>query len=401
MPSHISHALLVEAVLAAVATGGAGPLQAPVRNAFVNMDAETRAIAILGAQGPDIFLHNHRRKPRAFRYGAILHRKGNDRILRSLARSGAEQAAKELPAATPAHEGAGKRRSGRIEKHLLELAVFTLGYITHVWMDRLVHPYVNFYAGWRGVPDNQPERPAMHAFLERIIDIQLLRYQRNESVREYRFLDRLPSADRDLSSLRREIAQALRISLKSAAGDQLLEERLANALYDSLRYYRRTESPEDSFFSIGRAREREGLIGTRWLSVVHPPEELLTVDALNLEHRRWQHPCDPGRTTSESVPELFERARVRSLELFSLWLKTVFPESATSRPPGTRQDHSSGATDGQDRQDMLHRLDTLEKMVGPENLNDGIDVDPPCRRGTCDPLPLIELYRRIKRTFDR
>lgn len=350
MPSHISHALLVEKALSRLESGdpaGAGSDRSP----------RVKAIAILGSQGPDIFLHNHRRKPRGFRYGALLHRKGNAQIVSSLAESAATLSG--LPRA--------------------ELAAFTLGYISHVWLDRLAHPYINYSAGWRGMPDRHPDRPAMHAFLERLIDVQLLRVLCNRSIREYSFLGRLPTSGRDLSALRRHICGAIRRALRSAEEDDLLEARLANALFDSLRYYRHTESPEPEYFYLARTREREGLLNPRWLSVIHPPEELVQLDSLNAEGRPWRHPCTPSRGSNATVPDLFDRALERTVEVFKLWISCSEERPAPSPPS----------------------LQALERAMGEENLNDGITGDPPCRRKACDPLPLLELYQRIKTAFDR
>ncbi|SIQ18783.1 hypothetical protein SAMN05920897_10510 [Alkalispirochaeta americana] len=355
MPSHISHALLAESCIESLEKNPRG-----IPRELLPDTPHLRSLAVLGAQGPDIFLHNHRRKPRAFRYGAILHRKGNARVLASLALTAGtsrESTAKEI-LSLPARE----------------LAAFSLGYISHVWLDRFVHPFVNYRSGWRGVPDKHPDRPAMHAFLERIIDIQLLRLLRNQSVQEYRFLDRISPQRHQLVFLRKSVARAIQDSLRSAGDDRELERRIANALYDSLSYYRFTESPGAEYFSVGRARERAGLITPRWLSVVHPPEELLILDGLNRDQAPWKHPCDPSRTSNATVPSLFNRAQARTLEVFGLWVSLVLKTA----PP--------------------------EKMIqtlGEENLNDGISGDPPCRKIHCDPLPLLSLYHQIKSAFDK
>ncbi len=356
MPSHISHALLVEAALES--------LTVDRLDCSLTDDPRVHSVTLLGSQGPDVFLHNHRRKPRAFRYGALLHRKGNAGLVSSLARSAAE-----IRVFDPTDDDRNRA--------FLEVAAFTLGYISHVWLDRIMHPYINYSAGWRGVPDRDPDRPAMHAFLERIIDVQLLRYRCGVSVQEFRFFERLPSSSDDLAILRTHVARAIRSSLRSAGDDHLLEQRLANALFDSLSYYRHTESPSPEYFVLGRAREREGSISSRWLSVVHPPEELITLDGLNRVHRYWQHPCDPSRTSHASVPDLFDRARKKTIEVFLLWW------DATGSPENPE------------------RTRVLETALGEENLNDGITGDPPCRRQVCDPLPLLTLYRQMKRAFDR
>jgi hypothetical protein len=307
---------------------------------------------IAGAQGPDFFLHNHRRKPRGFRYGALLHRKGNASLLTSLAAA--------------AHDG----------DHAIDLTAYALGYISHVWLDRIVHPYINWSAGWRGYPDSHPDRPAMHAFLERIIDVQLLRHLRDERVAEYNFARRLPRHGSDFFRMRPYLIDAIRDSLVSAADDDQLPRRLLNALHDGLSFYRFTESPDERYFTVARYRERTQEISPRWLSLVHPPEELLRIDGLNLAHRRWCHPCDAETVSHESVVELYDRARLRTIQSARRWL------AAAAEPSRTL-------------------LSAVSEDIGEMNLNDGIVGDPPCRRTFCEPLPLIELYHEIKRRYER
>ncbi|MFO8042019.1 MAG: hypothetical protein R6U25_02350 [Alkalispirochaeta sp.] len=348
MPSHISHALLADEVLSRVGAEGLRVVNSPE----IAGDPRVRAILTAGAQGPDFFLHNHRRLPRGFRYGALLHRKGNAPLLRSLAES---TAIAECPE---------------------DLTAYALGYITHVWFDRLAHPYINWSAGWRGTPDNHPDRPAMHAFLERLIDVQLLRLRKDQSVRQFAFAQRLPRRASDFFRMRGYLVAALQAALVSAADDSQLPRRLLNALHDSLAFYKFTEAPSERYFTVARLRERRGEVSSRWLAIVHPPEEQITVDALNLEHRRWAHPCDPERTSAADMGDLFDQALSRSVTTFETWSLAVQEPSEA-------------------------HLQAIEEDVGAENLNDGIATDPPCRRTYCEPLPLIELYHELKARFDR
>lgn len=345
MPSHISHALLAEECESRIESR----LQ--------------RSLLVVGAQGPDIFLHNHRRKPRGFRYGALLHRKGNAELLASLARSAHQMDTTRGDDAEAPDTGA-------------DLEAYALGYISHVWFDRLAHPYINFSAGWRGVPDRHPDRPAMHAFLERLIDVTLLRRLRDCRVDEYRFVDRLPDRVGLFFRLRPIVVRAIRDSLVSAREDGNLPRRLQNALHDSFGFYRYTESPDRQYFATARLREREGTISSRWLSIVHPPEELIDVDVLNIGKRTWTHPCDEERRSEATLPDLFDAARRKTIESFARWRRV-------------RRDPSP------------HNVSALIEAIGPWNLNDGLWGDPPCHRRACDPLPLLELYESMKRAFDR
>lgn len=368
MPSHVSHALLAEELLASLpasvthiqSRAGVGSLSGAV------------PYAILGAQGPDLFLHNHRRTPRGFRFGAILHRKGSDRLLAALAR---------IAAARPAED------DGTPGATRTQLMAYAFGYISHVWFDRLAHPYINTRAGWRGTPDNHPDRPAMHAFLERIIDVQLLRHMHAMAIARYRFAERLPSRDEALARMVGPLAGAVGVALVSAAGDPSLETRVSNALRDAYGFYRYTDAPTDDYFVVARSAEHRGEVSSRWLSLVHPPEQMLEFDSLNLAGDVWHHPCDPHQTHGESVPDLMAQACIRTRATCEAWaaLLAVLVESGAvpANDPATRR---------------VERA--LLEAVGDANLNDGTTGDPPCRRTHADPLPLLDLYERIKLRFD-
>ncbi len=348
MPSHISHALLIEDALADQRWRS----YTPGLGSFVGDDPRATAIAVLGAQGPDLFLHNHRRKPRGFRYGALLHRRGNAELIESLARNAAGSKENREP-----------------------LIAYILGYISHVVLDRTAHPYINHFAGWRGVPDKHPDRPMMHAFLERCIDVLLLDDRRSQNVVSYDLYGRLPAPGADLLALRRAIVRALRAALRSAGDDDQIERRISNALADAYGFYRYTNAPDDPYFREGRRRERHGIVNRRWLSLVHPPRHLVDVDVLNEKHAQWCHPCDEARVSDSGFLDLYELALSETVEIGVVLLEAIAEPSDA-------------------------RFSRLRIAVGPNNLNDGITGDPPCRRVYCNPLPLIALYNRIKTEYD-
>lgn len=387
MPSHISHALLVDRVVAIVEEVSGRTIIEPSRPSD-RWGARYRTL-VLGAQGPDPFLHNHRRKPRGFRYGAILHRKGSAALLAHLAaalreRGGSEghagglfppgaHAAPTAPATPDAPPSPTATGSIAAERRALILA-WSVGYITHVWLDRIVHPYINVHAGWRGVPDSHPDRPAMHAFLERLIDVQLLSHLRGQSVAEYAFLERVRLGSRELWPVGHAVSAALRAALSSASGDAELAHRLLNAFRDSRGFWEFTEAPTRAYFRRARQAERDGAIDRRWLSLVHPPPEAIPFDVLNLERRRWSHPCDGRLRFTDSVPALFERAVERSVRSVLVWLAAA---GVATRTQATHHD-------------------AVLADIGDANLNDGLTGDPPCRRAVATPLPLIDLYDDLK-----
>lgn len=347
MPSHLSHWVL--ATRAAENTLS----RLEQRRLFRHFGAELT----LGAQGPDIFLHNHRRKPRGLHFGAVLHRKGNATLVTELGRA-------VYPVRT---------RNGAVSA----IGAYTIGYITHVFLDRIGHPFVNYFAGWRGVPDSILERPFMHSFLERLIDVQVLDHFGLPAPSDLGFAAMIDGGSRITPHVALPLAAALRAALSAAADDPELELRLQNAYQDSVAFYRFTDKPDLAYLREGRRRELSGTTGPRWLALIHPPASLIDCDVLNRERRPWVHPCDPTIESRESFVELFARA----LRAAAGPIELLYRLGATPRRHATAR---------------AELLVALSEAIGPWNLNDGMSTDPPAPRLVTRPLPLIELYRQIK-----
>ncbi len=140
MPSHISHALFAEDVIASVF----GP-----DHFRRHLNAMT-----FGAQGPDLFYHTRRTRPSCVMFGSLIHKKGYGTLAANMARS-----------VLTSQETIDSNS-----------AAYLLGFTTHAFLDRKLHPYINYRAGWveDGQADTEKYRHS-HVFLERIIDVLLLR----------------------------------------------------------------------------------------------------------------------------------------------------------------------------------------------------------------------------------
>jgi len=336
MPSQVAHALFADSLLAALSVPG-GILK------------EDRYHRYLGAQGPDMFLHNHRRRPRGIYYGTILHRKGIAGVVSRI---------------SPSVYG---------NDHLL---AYLLGWISHVFLDRAAHPYINFHSGWHGVPDSDPERRHMHAFLERIIDVQILWRNNRVTPDRFGFHDFLRPYQEIPEYLLHALVTSLRRELNAARIDDEIEHRIKNAYLDMMGFYAFTDHPPRRYFREARRRERNGDLAGRWLSIIHPPHEWIPFDALNSDRRWWRHPCREGASSNLSFLDLWNeglsRATVPAKTLLSIW------------------------RDGPDP--LL--VKRLYAEIGEENLNDGISTDTGCVRTYAEPLPLLSLYKRIKTGLD-
>ncbi|MFW6338588.1 MAG: zinc dependent phospholipase C family protein [Alkalispirochaetaceae bacterium] len=320
MASHIAHLLFAEE---------------SATRAGMSLD-RTVPLYVLGAQGPDLFLHSQRRKPRAIQYGGLFHRKGFGSLVARLAE--------------------GSR----------DATAYAAGFLTHIVLDRVSHPFINYFAGWwdRDRPETKAYQQ-MHPFLERLIDVELLQRREGIHPKEIAF-HRLVDCGSELpESFLRELCDALRKSVDSAARDQELRERVRNAYADSRGYYRHTSGVDEAYLREARRREETGEISDRWLSLVHPPSLPYELDVLNLSHRKWCHPCDSTLDSQDSFLDLWQRGVPQAASL----LETL----------------SEGDTV------------KLEREIGDRNLNDGIYGATPCRRRHMGPLPLRELYDQIRK----
>ena len=320
MASHIAHLLFAEE---------------SATRAGMSLD-RTVPLYVLGAQGPDLFLHSQRRKPRAIQYGGLFHRKGFAALVARLA------------------EGSPDARA------------YAAGFLTHIVLDRVSHPFINYFAGWwdRDRPDTKGYQH-MHPFLERLLDIELLQRREGIHPKEIAFHRLVDCGSQLPESFLQELCDALRRSVDSAARDQELRKRVQNAYADSLGYYRYTGEVDEAYLREARRRQETGEISDRWLSLVHPPSLPYELDVLNLSHREWCHPCDSSLESRDSFLDLWERGVPRAASLL--------------------QRLSPGGTED------------LEREIGDKNLNDGIYGATPCRRTHMDPLPLRELYDRIRK----
>ncbi len=358
MPSHLTHQVFLEEAL---------------RRAEIEepLSEHVAPYAVLGAQGPDIFFHNQRRKPSGLTYGSLIHRHGYGRVCASAYRY---SVARSLSTGQEPLD----RRSWAF--------AYTVGFAGHAVLDRYTHPYINYWAGWAHHDDPSTERlRGMHPFLERLVDIRILRRYRNTAPVEYGFYDQVNCSPADSpgappESLVSLLEQSLRATYRRAAEDSRLPDRIRSAYRDSMSYYQFTDCVDESYVREGLRRERAGEIAGRWLSIIHPPVIPRAVDVMNNQHRWWCHPCNRVEEHHESFWDLLDEAQGRMVlvaQTFAdAWMISDCEETVTAN--ATR----------------------IETMVGNENLSDGRKSERPCRKHHSDPLPLPELQQKIKELIE-
>lgn len=344
MASHVTHLLFAEDML----SGGESPTVAQRLRT-----SRQHSYLVLGAQGPDIFYHNQRRRPTALAYGSLMHRRGYG--------------------AAVAHmwEWAHRRGLG-VDSWA---GAWILGFASHAILDRHVHPYINAHAGWAepGKPETQRYR-SMHPFLERLIDVEVLDRKRNLHPNELDFLTLASCGDDTPEEWIDLMGHGLRGAYKKADSDTHLAQRLNSAYLDTIGYYRFTNYVDDGYLEEGLRRQEAGEIGGRWLSIIHPPEAPDGLDVLNERGHEWPHPCSAHEVSTESFLDRYdqalEEARAMTAQIVDAW--ELQPDEARAR---------------------------IEAAVHNWNLSDGRPTERPCTKHHARPLPLPELQDRIRESI--
>jgi hypothetical protein len=287
MPSHFAHLLFAEEAL----RGALGEKAEELLTAHGNLFR-------FGAQGPDFFYHNQRTMPTGLRYGVALHRHGYGAFVRELAREALRLSA-----------GPGS-----------ELSAFILGFATHAPLDRKAHPFIGYFAGSASAREEAGRRQYhAHPFLERILDVLVLRERYAKAPADFDFL----SLVRCGVSLPYPVVKALVKSLNGTYPSYNFKSRnrlrIENAYHDAMFFYKLTNHLNPDLVRLAYKQDRRDGFKIRRLGLIHPRAVPEGFDFLNLGHAGWCHPCSDAERSTASFLDLYEVALAECIEM----LKTL------------------------------------------------------------------------------
>ncbi|NBB90610.1 MAG: hypothetical protein GVY23_05320 [Spirochaetes bacterium] len=341
MPSHLAHLIHTEDSVARALPDLADPPQL------------LKSFLTLGAQGPDQFYHNRRRKPSGLLYGSLSHRKNYGRSVAGMIRFATDQA---LPLRS-------------------EAGMFVLGYAAHAVLDRKLHPFINYFSD---LADGRVF-PRAHAFFERIVDVLLVRRIRNTEPREIDFraiVDCGPALPPEITAM---MTAGFLAAFDRADGDEELPERLQNAYLDSMGFYGYTNM-------VGAAAMRRAIDHAETerheralIALLHPPELPTGYDFANASGAEWCHPCDETERRTDSLYDLYEEATDRAERVL-----TGIEAGWSGRVP--LFDAEADASEP-----------SVEALVGNHNLSDERMLS--CPRTCAAPFPLMEIVEELRRTY--
>ena len=257
---------------------------------------------IQGSLGPDPLFSSIRREPCAQIWAFRMHAEGFGRVAASIAVSARESGENGAPDAE-------------------QIKAFATGFCSHAVLDRKTHPLVNFFSGWVN-----PEKPATgyyqfcHPFMERIIDMIILRDQLGTDLPSYRYPARiLPLRDQE-AILPPLYARAIQEAYpeEPASRDSFLEDSLVNALRDDSDFLALI-CPSDNTVDYEAAVEAEnrGELPERILGLFYP-ENIPPGDFMNEDRALWIDPRRGGDKRKESFMDLYHEALDDAVRIMKL-----------------------------------------------------------------------------------
>ncbi|HEY9593721.1 MAG TPA: zinc dependent phospholipase C family protein [Spirochaetia bacterium] len=333
MPSHFTHLLFAEEALRKALGSQADDILTAHGNLFR-----------FGAQGPDFFYHNQRTMPTGLRYGVALHRHDFVRFVEEMVRE-----------ALRLSEGPGS-----------ELAAFTLGFATHGPLDRHAHPYIGYFAGWAD-PRKEAGLAQYHAhpFLERIIDVLILKERFGLEAADFDFLSKVRCGKTLPYPVIKAIVKGLNTVYPLYNYKSRDRRRIQNAYHDSIFFYKVTNHLNPDIARLAYKKDRKEGFKERRLGLLHPRYIPEGYDFLNMTHTAWCHPCDDTETRHESFLDLYEAALAECVPI----LKRLDAVIAGQAP-----------------------LERLGDAVGNASLDTGRD---PCTPRFNRPFPLREILEQM------
>jgi hypothetical protein len=281
MPSHFAHLLFAEDAL----RGALGEKAKEILDTHGNLFR-------FGAQGPDFFYHNQRTMPTGLRYGVALHRHGYGSFVQELVREALRLSA-----------GPGS-----------ELSAFILGFTTHAALDRFAHPFIVYFAGWVD-PKEEASRRLYHAhpFLERILDVLILRERYGMLPTQFDFLSRVRCGATLPYPVTKAMVKGLNTIYPAYNYKSRNRLRLENAYHDAIFFYKLTNHLNPDLIKLAYRKDRNEGFREKRLGLLHPREIPEGYDFLNLAHQPWCHPCDSAAVTNASFLEVFDDALRRCI----------------------------------------------------------------------------------------
>ncbi len=225
------------------------------------------------------------------------------------------------------------------------------GYLCHYCLDTAAHPYIIYRTGnYDQTPETLRYR-GNHTRLERAIDVHVIREKYGSDTRRFHLVRRCLPLKKLPESLKEDLDQVYRQiygweEVWAALNRAIRDHRL---LYWLLRDTTGVLNRLTPLFDNGVS-----VYDYRYFSYQGRDLDGSGVDYLNLRHTPWRNFADPSLVSSESFPDLVERARGEAVELISIIYNYVY-QKAGDLPVIARRIGNASYTSGLDCRDGRNR----------------------------------------------
>ena len=194
-----------------------------------------------------------------------------------------------------------------------EIFSYLAGFFCHYALDSVTHPYIIW------VTAEEHVFPRSHMSLEHALDVAEIRRDGFGNTNH-------PVTDHYFPAVR--LPECLRPDLDAVYEQVYGWKNCWAALNLSCRRYRRCyrvmEHPRGLSARVTRLVRKDVL-----RSLIYSESHFHTLDPENTEHRSWRHPFDPDQVSSESFPELREKARRYAVELILAAYRSLYHGEGT------------------------------------------------------------------------
>ena len=198
------------------------------------------------------------------------------------------------------------------------------GFLCHYSLDSEIHPYVYFLQGKGESRNPGVTCGTVHGQVETDIDIALYSPRGGRHISDFH-----PGDEHHLPALQKEAIAAMLCTVIRQVYDVELPQTEAEAAFGDTLFI------EDFLYRRGRNLAHlafaAGLLKPAWSDFVsHAKVAEPQWDALNLRRRGWRNPDEPEVLRKESVPEILEIAREKTLSLIGQY-EDMFADGTVRR----------------------------------------------------------------------
>jgi hypothetical protein len=193
---------------------------------------------------------------------------------------------------------------------------YLLGLSTHAATDRIMHPFIIHFSG-RYLPGREETHvlAGCHAFLERLIDMALLRSCRDRGPESFDIAAAMDIGKENAPEALESLVLMWQAGLSRAfpmatARDGVLGARVRNAFRDAAHFFEITDPHARAGRNAGRVRFAglDAADRIRIAALLYPPALPESLDFMNEARIGWTHPSGDGRSSTEDCYSLFREA---------------------------------------------------------------------------------------------